>query len=422
MAKNNLITIMCFDIEIGKLGYDENKAESYFQYNPDFLQSGKLTNLFPDTGIFKRIAQTQVVRRFTGETFRSLPPMIADSLPDMFGNIIFKEWMESANKDYAKISVLEQLAYVSNRGMGALEYRPEIRIPKGSTININEIVDVVKQVLITKEETYSESLDHQSLLNVFKIGSSAGGARPKILIAENKKSGKIYPGDVYYGKEFNSYLVKLNLADVPYDREVIEYCYYLTAKKIGITMMDSKLVDGKHFATLRFDRRHGLKQHVLTACGMTGWDFKDPSVSSYENLFDLALFLNLPHAQIEQLFLRMIFNVVFCNSDDHLKNHSFIYDPQKDLWALAPSYDLTYSLNPLINFSKVNRALSINGKRTDITFDDVQVVANTYTIKRMRAAIQKVQDAIPFWLEDAKSLGIPQQIIARIKEDFIRLI
>ncbi|TDS08960.1 type II toxin-antitoxin system HipA family toxin [Sphingobacterium paludis] len=422
MAKNSLITVSCLGTEIAKIGYDENRDESYFQYSPDFLNSGVMANLFPDTGILRRIPQVQVMRRYAGDTFRSLPPMIADSLPDMFGNIIFKEWLESRNRDYTKITVLQQLAYVSNRGMGALEYHPEISIPKGTTIDINEILEVVKQVLQSKESAFAEGLDHRSLLNVFKIGSSAGGARPKILIAEHKASGKIYPGDVFYGQEYDSYLIKLNLGDVSYDREVIEYSYYLAACEVGVQMMFSKLVDDKHFATLRFDRQDGEKQPVLTASGMTGWDFKDLAVSSYENLFELALHLKLPHVQIEQLYLRMVFNVVFCNADDHLKNHSFIYDPAQDRWSLAPAYDLTYSLNPLINFSKVSRALSINGKRTEITLADLEYIAERFTIKNVKGMIQKVQGVIPFWIEKAKQLGIPEKIIERIHNDFVRLI
>src|SRR5690606_35160577 len=147
---NELIQVYCFDQEIGLLGYDEINNVSYFQYNPEYLASDKMKNLFPETGIIKRVPQKQIFKKFNSDTFRSLPPMIADSLPDMFGNIIFKEWLESANKNFEKITVLEQLAYVANRGMGALEYRPEKHIPQGSTIIIGDIVEVLKKVLSIK--------------------------------------------------------------------------------------------------------------------------------------------------------------------------------------------------------------------------------------------------------------------------------
>src|SRR5690606_895053 len=180
MAKNNFIEAVLFGLEIGKLGYDVDKRSSYFQYNPSFLDSNQYTNIFPY--VFKRIRAVQVFHEFEGETFRGLPPMIADSLPDLFGNIIFKEWFEAKNKEFKKITPLEQLAYVSNRGMGALEYHPTAEIPKSSTINIDEIVQVLNKVLDIKSETSGEALNEAALLNVFKIGTSAGGARPKILI------------------------------------------------------------------------------------------------------------------------------------------------------------------------------------------------------------------------------------------------
>jgi len=274
--------------------------------------------------------------------------MIADSLPDVFGNIIFKKWMESGSKEFNQISVIEQLAYVADRGMGALEYRPSKELPQSSSIDLTEIITVLKEVLQAKDEQHESRLNHEALLNIFKIGSSAGGARPKILISEHKTSGEIIPGDLNHSSEYNHYLIKLHLDDeLGYSREVVEYCYYLTANHLGITMMPSKLIEQKHFATLRFDRQNGQKKHILTATGLTGWDYQSPKDSSYENLFELALFLKVPHRDIEELFKRMVFNVVFFNSDDHLKNHSFIYDEEQDKWNISPAYDITYSLNPL---------------------------------------------------------------------------
>lgn len=424
MSKNDLIQVYCFDQEIGLLGFDETANISFFQYNPEYLASNKMKNLFPETGIIKRVPQKQIFRKFTSETFRSLPPMIADSLPDMFGNIIFKEWLESSNKDFKKITVLEQLAYVANRGMGALEYRPEKNIPKGSTIVIDDIVEVLKKVLDVKKETSSQGLNHKSLLNVFKIGTSAGGARPKILISEHKETGKIIPGDIDYSAEYHHYLVKLNLDEVPYNREIIEYSYYLLATHLGILMTESKMIDGKHFATKRFDRVDGRKKHVLTTTGLTGWDFSDTTsaASSYENLFDLALFLKVPHSEIVELYRRMIFNVIFSNTDDHFKNQSFLYDEKEDTWSIAPAYDITYSLNPMINYKKSFRALSINGKKADINFEDVKTIAEKFTIKGFKGIISEIQDGIGYWQGLAAELEIPEKISASISKDFVRLL
>lgn len=425
MPKNDLISLYCFGKEIGKIGFDETKNISFFQYNPTYLESGTMINLFPEKlGIIKRIVPTQVFKNYSNDTFRGLPPMIADSLPDMFGNIIFKEWLENTKNNFTKITVLEQLAYVSNRGMGALEFRPGKELPKDTTIDLDEIVEVLIKVLDTKERTTAVTLNHESLLPLFKIGSSAGGARPKILISEKKEDGSIIPGDLNYSDQYRHYLVKLNLDEVPYNRELIEYCHYLTARKCGIEMMDSKMIEGKHFATQRFDRVDGKKKHVLTISGLTGWDFTqiNSDQSTYENIFNLLHYLNLPHVDSVQLFRRMVFNIIFCNKDDHLKNHSLTYHEESDNWRLAPAYDLTYSLNPQINYKKTYQALSVNGKKSDIQFEDVQTVAEKFTIKNYMRIIKETEALIPFWESQAKELGIPDSILTKISRDFTRLL
>lgn len=423
MAKNNIIAVRLFGLEIGKLGYDIDKKASYFQYNPEFLESNQYTNIFPY--IFKRIKPVQVFNKFEGETFRGLPPMIADSLPDMFGNIIFKEWFEAKNKEFKKITPLEQLTYVASRGMGALEYQPVAKIPKASTINIEEIVAVLNKVLDLKSETSEKELSDITLLNVFKIGTSAGGARPKILISEHKETGKIIPGDMEYSDDYNHYLVKLCMnagEEKEYNREKIEYVYYLMAQKAGIQMMPSKLIDDKHFATLRYDRQNGEKQHVLTASGLTGWDFKKPNDASYENVFKLALDLKVPYKDIQELFRRMVFNVVFANIDDHLKNHSFIYNKETNSWNLAPAYDLTYPLNINLNYSNVSRALSINNKRNNITAEDVMLIAEEFAIKNPKGIIREVQKVSKKWKEATTDLQIQKKVIKEIEKEFVKLV
>ena len=420
MSKNNIIEVILFGQEIGKLGYDVDKRTSYFQYNPYFLESNQYTNIFPY--IFKRIKPVQVFNKFEGQTFRGLPPMIADSLPDMFGNIIFKEWFETKNKEFKKITPLEQLTYVSNRGMGAIEYHPTAEIPKSSTINIDEIVEELNKVLDLKNERTAEALNDVVLLNIFKIGTSAGGARPKILISEHKKTGKIIPGDIEYSDAYNHYLVKLSMnEELGYNKEKVEYAYYLMAKETGIQMMPSKLIDNKHFATLRYDRQNGEKQHVLTATGLTGWDFKKPDDASYENVFKLALDLKVPYKDIQELFRRMVFNLVFANIDDHLKNHSFIYDKETDAWGLAPAYDITYPLNINANYLKTARALSVNNKRTDIELEDILKIAETFAIKNPKGIIRNVQAVINSWDNITEELEIPEKVSNGIRKEFTKL-
>lgn len=418
MGTELLIEIWCWGEEIGKLGYDEEHRHSYFQYHPKFLQSGHWAHLFPL--LFKKTEVVQVFKQFEGNTFRGLPPMIADSLPDMFGNLLFNKWMESKSRGISKIGPLEQLTYLANRGMGALEFKPAQNLPSRVTFQLDEVVEVLKKVLENKESISSEHLDHKALLTIFKIGTSAGGIRPKILISEHKKSKKIIPGDLEISDSYHHYLVKLTLedpSDLDYYRAKIEYAYYLTARHCGIHMMDTKLIDDKHFATLRFDRVAGRKIHVLSASGLTGWDFLDSSVSTYENLFDLALYLKIPQVEIDELFQRMVFNLVFFNIDDHLKNHSFCYDADNDQWHLAPAYDITYSASLKLNRLKTNRALSVNHKRNQITKQDILMLANQYAIKFPEKSIQHIQQAIPFLMQQMRKLSIPDTICTKIQQD-----
>jgi len=419
MSRDKIIDVIAFGQEIGKLAYDVDQSKSFFQYNPEFLESGKYSKLFPF--IFKRTKPAQVFTEYQQDTFQGLPPMIADSLPDTFGNIIFQEWLTA--RGIQKVTPLEQLAYVADRGMGALEYKPVKELPNTTSINIDDIISILEKVLKLKDDTSGASLDELSLLNVFKIGSSAGGARPKILISEHKEIGAIITGDRETSDEYNHYLVKLHLDNSDgYNKEKVEYAYYLLAQEAGIDMMQSKLIENKHFATLRYDRQNGEKQHVLTVAGLTGWDFKSqPENSSYENVFKVALGLEVPHKDLQQLFKRMVFNVVFRNVDDHLKNHSFIYNKEKDSWNLAPAYDLTFALNPLLTFKTVSRALSINRKRSEITIKDVLTIAEAFVIKNPKGIIEEVHSLILRWMKIAEELAMPVHIITAIQKEIRRI-
>jgi len=420
MAKNQIISVNFQGLEIGKIGYDEDQRKSSFQYNPEFLNKNIFKRIFPY--IIRRTPNVQVFSDFQGETFRGLPPMIADSLPDFFGNIVFKEWLDATQKELGTISPLEQLTYVGKRAMGALEFAPAKEIKSNQTIDIDEISEVVKKVLDLKTSTEEKGLTDMALINIFKIGTSAGGARPKILVSENKLSGKLIPGDLETSADYNHYLIKLSIdEDQGYSKEKIEFIYYKIATSIGIEMMPSKLIDDKHFATIRFDRQNGSKQHILTASGMTGWDFKLPENSSYENLFKIAVDLKIPHKNIQQLYKRMVFNLVFSNIDDHLKNFSFIYDSETDRWNLSPAYDLTYPLDALKNYLRVSRAMSINNKRSFITKDDLLKIADLFTIKDPNGIINEVLQATKLFRRLCEEQKIPLKVIDKIESEFIVL-
>ena len=394
--------------EIGKLGFDESTENTIFQYNPSFLESENFKSIFPF--VLKKTSNPQVFNQFRGDTFKSLPPMFADSLPDIFGNMVFKEWMKKNNKK--NVSPIEQLAYVGVRGMGAIEYKPSkiLNSEHNSDVNIQEMAELSKRILDLKTELSSEGLSHQSLLNMFRIGTSAGGARPKILVSENKENGKLIPGDINYSNDYYHYLIKLSIED-SYSPEIIEFCYYKLAISLGINMQPSKLIDGKHFCTERFDRVEGEKKHILTASGITGWDYKSPEFSSYENLFRLCNELNLPHVEIEELFKRMVLNVVFLNIDDHLKNTSFIYDDKNNKWNLSPAYDVTYALNPLLTVRNVNRALSINEKRNDISTQDLLQIASEFSVKNAKNIIENTIKGFDFLKVEMEKNNVPIKIL-----------
>lgn len=417
MAKNQIISVVFHGTEIGKIGYDADQRKSFFQYHSDFLISNQYKKIFPY--VIRRTPNVQVFSEFEGETFRGLPPMIADSLPDVFGNLIFKEWLEFTQKEAVNITPLEQLTYVGKRGMGALEFMPSQAITTATEINIDEISEVVKKVLDVKSSIHEKNLSDLALRNIFKIGTSAGGARPKILISEHKHTGVIIAGDLEYSEEYNHYLIKLAIDEGSgYSKEKVEFVYYQLATSIGIEMMPSRLIDDKHFATLRFDRQNGEKQHILTASGMTGWDFKKAEVSTYDNLFKLAIDLKLPHKDIQQLFKRMVFNYVFANIDDHLKNFSFIYDENNDKWNLAPAYDLTYPLDALMNYTRVTRAMAINGKRVDISIEDVLELANRYSIKNAKSIINEVVEVTANFKSLCEKQNLPKKVIQKIHAEF----
>jgi len=413
-----ILNIKLLGKEVGRLGYDVNKRCSYFQYNPDYLATNHGKSL---PFIIKRTPETQTFPQFEGKAFRGLPPIFADSLPDVFGNHLFQSWLNAQGKPI-QLNALEQLAYVGQRGMGAWEYEPSVTIDAPKSFRIAEMAQLLKEILAEKETLSPEFANTEGLLNLFRIGTSAGGMRPKILVARHHKTNQILPGDLLYGPHHNYFLVKLNLENDPsHPKETIEFIYANIAQKLGIDMMPCELWEGQHFATHRFDRQNNQKQHVLTASGLTGWDYQNPEDSSYENLFKLAMALKIPLNELQQLFRRMVFNVVFNNIDDHLKNHSFTYHPVTDQWHLSPAYDLTYALNPKLKFHKVSRALSISGKREQITRKDLLKIAVTFSIEQADEIIDEIREGQSLWLDLASQHQLLPTLIATIQQQMVNI-
>ena len=413
-----ILNIKWLGKEIGRLGYDVNKRCSYFQYNPNFLEDNS-TWCIPF--IINNSPQTQTFPQFEGKAFRGLPPMFADSLPDVFGNHIFQTWL-NAQGTSIQLNALEQLAYVGQRGMGAWEYEPSIHLEAPASFRITEMTQLLTGILAEKETLSPEFANTEGWMNLFRIGTSAGGMRPKILVARNRKTQQILPGDLLYGPHHDALLVKLNLENDPtHPKEIIEFVYANIAQALGIDMMPCELWDGQHFATHRFDRQNNRKQHVLTASGLTGWDYQNPEDSSYENLFKLSMALKLPWVELQQLYRRMVFNVLFNNIDDHLKNHSFLYHPETEQWHLAPAYDLTFALNPKLKFHKVSRALSIYGKREQITRKDLLKIANSFSIEQAEEIIDEIREGQSLWSDLAYRHHLSPSLITTIQQQMVDL-
>jgi len=414
----DILNIKLFGDEIGRLGYDNDKRCSYFQYSPDYLTTNNSKSL---PFIIKRNPEIQSFPQFEGKAFRGLPPMFADSLPDVFGNHLFQSWLNAQGKPI-QLNALEQLAYVGRRGMGAWEYEPTLTMDAPSSFRIAEMAQLLKEILADKESLMPEIANAEGLLNLFRIGTSAGGMCPKILVARHRKTNQIMPGDLLYGPHHDYFLVKLNLENDPsHPKETIEFIYASIAQQQGIDMMPCELWEGQHFATHRFDRQNNQKQHILTASGLTGWDYQNPEDSSYENLFKLAMALKIPLNELQQLFRRMVFNVVFNNIDDHLKNHSFTYHPETDQWHLSPAYDLTYALNPKLKFHKVSRALSIGEKREQISRKDLLKIADTFSIEQAEQTIQEILESRSLWSDLAYQHHLSPTLISTIQQQMVEL-
>lgn len=355
-------------------------------------------------------------------TYRRLPAMLADALPDDFGNALIDRYMVEKGISSNQITPLDRLAYMSNRGMGALEFKPT-RGPKTSkptALEMNALVTQARQML----QGNVQDDDHASaaLRSIIEVGTSAGGARAKAVIAWNPKTEEICSGQVDVQTGFEHWLLKFD--NMGMDKELgstqdygrIEYAYYLMARKAGINISESQLLqeNGRaHFMTKRFDRGRGnIKHHMQSLCAMNHLDYKKKSTNSYEQLFMTIRQLSLGHLASVEAFRRMVFNVMGRNCDDHTKNFSFQLREGSN-WELAPAYDVTFAHNPEGEWTS-QHLMSVNGKYKAFTIDDLFAVADRFGIGEAKLLINDVRVAIQAWPSFAKKAGVNQEEINRI--------
>ncbi|GHU63199.1 toxin HipA [Bacteroidia bacterium] len=361
-----------------------------------------------------------------GKTFKGLPGLLADSLPDDYGNKILDEYFAGKGLSVSEFTPLDRLCYVGRRGMGALEYEPannDADLNESSKIEIEILTELAGEILNQRENFHANLLrGDKAILDILKVGTSAGGAKPKAIIAWNETTGEILSGQVKAPQGFTYWLLKFDgvedrkLKDNPMGIGRIEYAYYQMATACGIEMSESKLLtEGKqaHFMTKRFDRLdNGEKLHTQTLCAIAHFD-RDGRYS-YEQIFQTMRKLHLPYPEIEQMYRRMVFNVVARNHDDHTKNHSFIMD-KTGRWKLAPAYDLCYSYSPSGKWTSQHQ-LSLNNKRDRFTLDDLFSVAKNMNVKNGQEIIQEIMETVSHWELYAGEAGVEKKYIQQIKE------
>jgi serine/threonine-protein kinase HipA len=356
-------------------------------------------------------------------TYKRLPAMLADALPDDFGNALINRYMADKGISTSQITALDRLAYMGKRSMGALEFKPT-RGPKNEKSAALEMNSLVTEARKMVKGNFADD-DHMSaaLRSIIEVGTSAGGARAKAVIAWNKTTGKIRSGQVDVPEGFEHWLLKfdgMNKVDqqlgASQDYGRTEYAYYLMAKSAGITMSECRLLeenDRAHFMTKRFDRESGhIKHHMQTLCAINHIDYKLKGTNSYEQFFMTIREMSLGHEAEVEAFRRMVFNVMAQNCDDHAKNFSFLLR-QGGAWELAPAYDVTFAHD--LNNEWINQHLmSVNGKYASFTEEDMFTVAERFGIGEAKLIINKIKDVIKSWPSFAKKAGVDQKEVDRI--------
>jgi len=417
---------------VGAIAWDANNRLASFEYDPAFLNHhwniAPLT--MPIQGAFGKIFSFPELRGTA--TFKGLPGMLADVLPDRYGNSLINAWLAKNGRPADSMNPIELLCFIGKRGMGALEFEPVL--PKSNTsatkIELENLIQVAQKILSGRQDfvTHLSGEEEKALSDVLKMGTSAGGARAKAVITYNEHTGEIRSGQADAPKGFTHWLLKFDgISDSQlgtthgYGR--VEMAYYLMALDCGIQMMESRLLeenDRAHFITRRFDRDPVKgKLHVQSFCALRHFDFNEINAYSYEQLFETMRLLRLPYSDAEQLFRRMVFNVLAKNCDDHTKNFSFIMEPDGS-WKLSPAFDICYAYRP--GSIWVNQhSMSINGKREHITRADLLAVAKNMHIKKANGVIQQINEVVSKWKGYATETKVQPALRNSIAKTLIQL-
>ncbi len=425
----NVAIVKIWGQQVGAVAWEDQTGLASFEYDTTFknlnwelsplkmpINSGRGVFSFPELKQGKNDLY---------DTFKGLPGLLADVLPDRYGNELINLWLAQQGRPLNSMNPVEMLCFIGTRGMGAMEFEPaNFNVNKSSfSIEMDSLVDIAKKMLSQKVsfQTNLKKYNEQAIMQIITIGTSAGGARPKAVIAYNEKSGEVRSGQTIAPKGFEHWLLKLDgVSDVQlgasdgYGR--VEMAYYNMAISCGIDMMPSMLFEENgraHFMTKRFDREQGdIKHHMQTLCAINHFDYNSVTSFSYEQLFQTMRELSLSYADAEQMFRRMVFNVISRNCDDHTKNFAFRLK-KEGKWELAPAYDLCHAYRP--NHQWVSQhALSINGKRKDINKSDLLVIGNSIHCKRAAEIVDEIESIVMNWDKFASEVGVSKELIEAI--------
>lgn len=429
-----IVDVKIWGKNVGSLIWNDKQNVAAFQYEPDFLSSR--LDISPIMMPLKKSTGDRVYQFLQNRNacFGGLPGLIADSLPDKFGTQIINEWFAANGMPNEQITPLDRLCYVGKRGMGALEFEPSKKftdLEASSVLHVEELTKLADSIF-SNRNSFQEKLiqDNKEIIDILKVGTSAGGAKPKAIIAYNEQTGEVRSGQVKAPDGFTYWLLKFDgttysehdkITNNPKGIGNIEYAYYRMACDCGINMMESRLLVEKeysHFMTKRFDRLdNGEKIHVQTLAGIAHYDRDERH--SYEEAFGIMRKMNLSYTQMEEFYRRMVFNVVARNHDDHCKNHSFLMDRQ-GRWSLAPAYDLCYSYSPSERLTSRHQ-MSLNGKQDNFTYQDLLVTGNKAGINNPGEIIEKVVEVVSRWDEYAKDCGVKEVHAKQIESNLLLL-
>jgi len=404
---------------IGAVSWDVDREVAFFEYDPAFRGSG--IQLAPLT--MPLSAEIYSFPELPRETFYGLPGLLADSLPDRFGNALIDAWLAAEGRRAGSLNAVERLCYTGHRGMGALEFEP-VQGPthKGSRpIDVDALVSLASEILSRREGlavSFDDAGKTQALADILRVGTSAGGARAKAVIAWNPDTNEVRSGQIEAGDGFSAWILKFDGVAGNKDKELddaqgyglVEYAYHQMAIAAGIEMAECRILreGGRdHFMTRRFDRGPaGEKIHMQTLCAIAHYDFNQVGAHSYEQALQVMQRLGLPMRSKEQQFRRMVFNIVARNQDDHTKNIAYLMDRAGN-WSLAPAYDVMYSFNPSGHWTGRHQ-MSLNGKRDGFERADFVACAKTASLKRGRAQaiLEEVREAVRQWPRFAKQAGV----------------